>query len=105
MKKSVGVIEKMAIRALFTLDILEKEKSIKTENLEIAILGLLSTIKDYNEDDFQLKEDGKRYIKEDSASGYIVNRLIDAHNEDRLRKQYIEELKSEEKYELLAKIV
>ena len=98
------VEDKLAVKILLTLNIFETQKVIPPEEMSAGILGLVTTVKNYDKDDFEI-EGKKKIVKDDSETGYLVDRLIKAYKEGRIREQYMEELQAEEKYELLSKIV
>ncbi len=94
----------MAARVLVTLWYMEETEDPPIDEIVNGIFGLASTIKKFDGDDFIIHGENDRELKVESATGYLVDRLHQAYADKRIREQYLEELQSEERWELLAKI-
>lgn len=97
----------VAIKVLATLNTLEEHhqnKPIALKTIVLLILGLASSVKDFEDEDFITEENEEKTLRKESGTAYLVDRLMDAFSNGNIREQYLEELKKEEKYELLNKI-
>ena len=101
---TVTELDSLAVRVLTTLWYLEETKNPPVEEVVNSIFGLATTIKSYDEDDFIVYGENDRELRQESATGYLVDRLQESYTNNRIRDQYLEELHKEEKWELLEKI-